>query len=84
MTTGCAPDAMRVLDLATFIAASFRGTLLAELGADVIKVEQPGARDSLRELGEQVKGRALFWAQEARGRRSITCNSRRQAPSSAW
>ena len=50
--------------------------MLAEYGADVIKVEQPGSGDSLRELGYKAKGRALFWALEARGRRSITLNLR--------
>jgi crotonobetainyl-CoA:carnitine CoA-transferase CaiB-like acyl-CoA transferase len=67
---------LRVLDLATFIAGPFVGGLLAEYGADVVKVEQPGAGDSLRELGHKAKGRALFWALEARGRRSITLNLR--------
>ena len=65
-----------MLDLATFIAAPFCAGLLAELGADVIKVEQPGAGDPLRELGPKVRGQGLFWALEARGRRSITCNLR--------
>lgn len=69
-------DGLRVLDLATFIAAPFCASLLAEYGADVIKVEQPGAGDSMRELGNKVDGRALFWALEARGKRSITCNLR--------
>jgi crotonobetainyl-CoA:carnitine CoA-transferase CaiB-like acyl-CoA transferase len=69
-------EGLRVLDLATFIAAPFCASLLAEYGADVIKVEQPGAGDSMRELGNKVDGRALFWALEARGKRSITCNLR--------
>jgi crotonobetainyl-CoA:carnitine CoA-transferase CaiB-like acyl-CoA transferase len=69
-------EGLRVLDLATFVAGPFAAGLLAELGADVIKVEQPGTGDSLRELGEKANGRALFWALEARGRRSITCNLR--------
>jgi succinyl-CoA:(S)-malate CoA-transferase subunit A/succinyl-CoA:(S)-malate CoA-transferase subunit B len=69
-------EGVRVLDLATFIAAPFCAGLLGELGADVIKVEQPGAGDPLRELGQKVKGQALFWALEARNRRSITCNLR--------
>ena len=67
---------VRVLDLATFIAGPFCGGQLAEYGADVVKVEQPGVGDSLRELGHKAKGRALFWALEARGRRSITLNLR--------
>ncbi|MGE3267339.1 MAG: CaiB/BaiF CoA transferase family protein [Chloroflexota bacterium] len=69
-------NGLRVLDLATFIAGPFCGGLLAEYGADVIKVEQPGVGDSLRELGQKAKGRGLFWALEARGRRSITLNLR--------
>jgi crotonobetainyl-CoA:carnitine CoA-transferase CaiB-like acyl-CoA transferase len=69
-------EGVRILDLATFIAAPFCAGLLAELGADVIKVEQPGAGDPLRELGTKVDGQALFWSLEARGRRSITCNLR--------
>ena len=69
-------DGVRVLDLATFIAAPFCAGLLGELGADVIKVEQPGAGDPLRELGPKVRGQGLFWALEARNRRSITCNLR--------
>src|SRR5918911_2494533 len=79
MADGVVPGALegvRVLDIATFIAAPFCAGLLAELGADVIKVEQPGAGDPLRELGTKVKGQGLFWALEARGRRSITCNLR--------
>src|SRR6476469_3032948 len=69
-------DGVRVLDLATFIAAPFCAGLLAEFGADVIKVEQPGAGDPLRELGTKVEGQGLFWALEARNRRSVTCNLR--------
>jgi crotonobetainyl-CoA:carnitine CoA-transferase CaiB-like acyl-CoA transferase len=69
-------DGLRVLDLATFIAGPFCGGLLAEYGADVVKVEQPGSGDALRELGHKANDRALFWALEARGRRSITLNLR--------
>lgn len=67
---------VRVLDMATFIAGPFCAGLLAEFGADVIKIEQPVVGDSLRELGEKVNDRGLFWALEARGRRSVTCNLR--------
>src|SRR4051794_18290460 len=69
-------DGLRVLDFATFIAAPFCAGLLAEYGADVVKVEQPGVGDALRELGLKAKGRALFWVLEARGRRSISLNLR--------
>lgn len=69
-------EGLRVLDFATFIAAPFCAGLLAEYGADVVKVEQPGIGDALRELGPKANGRTLFWALEARGRRSISLNLR--------
>ena len=67
---------LRILDLSTFIAGPFAAGLLAELGAHVTKVEQPGAGDPIRELGTKKNGRALFWTLEGRGRRSITLNLR--------
>ena len=73
---------LRVLDLSTFIAGPFAATLLAEMGADVIKVEQPNLGDPIRELGTKFhnqatgQSRALFWSLEGRGRRSVTLNLR--------
>ena len=68
---------VRVLDLGTRIAAPFCAGLLGELGADVIKIEQPGTGDFLRELGPFVDGHSLYWAVEGRGRRSVTLDLRR-------
>ena len=67
-----------VLDLATFLAAPLCATLLGEFGAEVIKVEQPGAGDDLRRLGRAAgAGKASYWwLVEARNKRSITCNLR--------
>jgi len=44
-------DSIRVLDLATYLAAPVCATLLGEFGAEVIKVEQPRVGDDLRRLG---------------------------------
>lgn len=63
---------IRVLDLGTRIGAPFAATLLAELGADVIKVEQPGSGDFLRTIPPLADGVSLWWAVEGRGKRSIT------------
>lgn len=66
-----------VLDLATFVAAPFCCTLLGEFGAEVIKVEQPGAGDDLRRLGRPARpGLSYWWLVEARNKKSITCNLR--------
>jgi crotonobetainyl-CoA:carnitine CoA-transferase CaiB-like acyl-CoA transferase len=67
---------LRVLDLGTFIAAPFCGTILAEFGAEVIKIEVPGTGDSLRTLGEERSGIPLFWLQESRNKHAVTCNLR--------
>jgi crotonobetainyl-CoA:carnitine CoA-transferase CaiB-like acyl-CoA transferase len=62
----------RVLDLGTRIGAPFAATLLGELGADVIKVEQPGTGDFLRTIPPFEEDVSLFWAVEGRGKRSVT------------
>ena len=75
---GDALSGIRVLDLATFIAAPFAATMMAEFGADVIKVEMPGRGDPCRQLGEKHNGVGLIWAQENRNKRGITCDLRQE------
>ena len=71
---------LRVLDLGTRIAAPFCAGLLGEQGAEVIKIEQPGTGDPLRQLGPFVEtdgGRySLYWSVEGRGRKSVTVDLR--------
>ena len=74
--TGSPLDGLRVIDLGTRIAAPFAAGMLAELGADVIKVEDPGGGDMLRTLGLFAAGRSLFFGVEDRSRRNVTCNLR--------
>jgi crotonobetainyl-CoA:carnitine CoA-transferase CaiB-like acyl-CoA transferase len=67
---------LKVLDLGTFVAAPFCATMLAEFGAEVIKIEAPGTGDSLRTLGVEHEGVPLFWLQESRNKHAVTCNLR--------
>ncbi len=69
-------DGVRVLDLATFLAAPFTAAILAEFGAEVIKVEQPGAGDPMRQFGTatEIPDSSLTWLSEARNKHSITLN----------
>lgn len=65
---------IRVLDVATFIAAPYAASILSEFGAEVIKVEQPGSGDPFRRFGTP-SGRpdsTLAWLSEARNKRSLT------------
>jgi crotonobetainyl-CoA:carnitine CoA-transferase CaiB-like acyl-CoA transferase len=68
---------IRVLDVATFLAAPFCGTTLADFGAEVIKIEQPGSGDSLRRFGTMTDcGDTYMWLSEARNKKSITLDLR--------
>ena len=73
-------EGVRVLDLGTRIAAPFCAGLLGEQGAEVIKIEQPGTGDFMREIGPFVDTgegpHSLFWAVEGRGRKSVTLDLR--------
>jgi crotonobetainyl-CoA:carnitine CoA-transferase CaiB-like acyl-CoA transferase len=72
------PDVLanvRVLDLATFIAAPFCGTILGDFGAEVIKIEHPSEGDSLRRFGtDSGCGDTLVWLSESRNKKSVTLN----------
>ena len=70
-------EGLRILDVGTRIAAPFAATLLADFGAEVIKVELPGSGDFLRTIGPFVDGHSLFWAVEGRNRKSVTLDLRK-------
>jgi formyl-CoA transferase len=63
---------IRVLDIGTMAAGPVAATLLADFGADVIKIEQPGGGDPLRHIGPMVDGEGLWWNVEGRNKRSVT------------
>lgn len=74
-------EGLRVVDVGTRIGAPFCAGLLGEWGAEVIKVEQPGAGDFMRGIGPFAESPgggeySLFWAVEGRGRKSVTCDLR--------
>jgi formyl-CoA transferase len=67
---------LRVLDIATMIAAPFSAALLADCGAEVIKVELPGQGDALRNVAPMAEGRSLYWSVLGRNKCSITLDLR--------
>ena len=64
---------LRVLEIGHFIAAPFCTRLLADLGADVIKIEPPGG-DPVRQWGQQLDGVSPWWSLHGRNKRCITVN----------
>lgn len=70
---------VRLLELGSLLAGPFAGQLLADLGAEVVKVEAPDRLDPMREWGqEHFRGRSLWWPVVARNKRLITLNLREQ------
>ncbi len=68
---------LRVIEMGQLLAGPFCGQLLADFGAEVIKFEQPGVGDPLREWGrEKPHGKSLWWPVVARNKKSVTLNLR--------
>ena len=63
---------VRVVDLTRILAGPFCSMLLADMGAEVIKIEPPGEGDPVRRQGVQVEGLSWYFAQFNRNKRSIT------------
>lgn len=68
---------LRVLDIATIIAAPFSATLMADLGADVVKLELPGVGDGMRGFPPFRDGKSLWWKATNRGKRFGTLDLRK-------
>lgn len=68
---------IRVIEMGQLLAGPFCGQLLADFGAEVIKIEQPGEGDPMREWGrEKPYGKSLWWPVVARNKKSLTLNLR--------
>jgi crotonobetainyl-CoA:carnitine CoA-transferase CaiB-like acyl-CoA transferase len=68
---------IRVLELGSFVAGPFAGQLLADLGAEVVKVESPEPGDPMRRWGVLVDGRSVWWSALARNKRLVAVDLRR-------
>ncbi|MDP7586453.1 MAG: CoA transferase [SAR202 cluster bacterium] len=75
MTTAQGPLAgLKVLDLSIIVAGGTASSLLADFGAEVVKVERPGSGDPLRNWGPFANGVSLWWKVHSRNKKSITLN----------
>jgi formyl-CoA transferase len=69
---------LRVLELGTLLAGPFSGRLLADFGAEVIKIEPPEKSDPMRNWGKEKEGTGLWWPIQSRNKKSITLNLREE------
>lgn len=77
---GQAPlQGIKVIEMGTLIAAPFAARLMAEFGADVIKIESPQGGDPLRQWRKLHNGTSLWWYVQARNKKSITVNLKKEA-----
>ena len=63
---------IKVIELGTLIAGPFCARLLAEFGAEVIKIEPPQGGDPLRNWRKLYQGKSLWWYAQARNKKSVT------------
>jgi len=72
-------EGVRVVEMGSLLAGPFCGQLLADFGAEIIKVEPPGKGDPMRVWGRHRKeGRTLWWPIIARNKKSVTLNLREE------
>ena len=67
-------DGIKVLELGQLIAGPFATKMLAEFGAEVIKIEPPGTGDPLRKWRLLHEGTSVWWASQSRNKKSVTLN----------
>ncbi len=65
---------LRIVELGHFVAAPFCTRVLADLGAEIIKVETPGRGDPVRTWGKMINGKSLWWSVHGRNKKSVTLN----------
>ena len=65
---------IKVVEMGQLLAGPFCGQLLGDMGADVVKIEPPGAGDPMRNWGQGDE--KVHWEVIARNKRSVTCNLR--------
>ncbi|WP_257984384.1 CaiB/BaiF CoA transferase family protein [Neobacillus cucumis] len=71
-------EGLRVLEMGQLIAGPFASRLLAEFGADVIKVESPTTGDPIRTWRIVENGTSLWWYVQSRNKKSITVDLRQE------
>src|SRR3954464_6735533 len=70
---------LRAIEFGQLLAGPYVGTLLSDFGADVVKIEAPGAGDAMRDWGRlRHNDHSLWWSVLARNKSSVTLNLREE------
>src|SRR4029450_13557297 len=76
LPTPSALEGVRVIEMGQLIAGPFAGKTLGEFGAEVIKIEPPGAGDPLRNWRLVKEGTSVWWQVSSRTKRSLALDLR--------
>jgi crotonobetainyl-CoA:carnitine CoA-transferase CaiB-like acyl-CoA transferase len=68
---------IRIVEMGHAVAGPMAAGFLADFGADVVKIEQPGSGDSLRRMGPKVDGVGIWWSVSGRNKRSVAVDFQR-------
>ena len=71
-------DGIRILDLSLFLPGPTVTQMMADHGADVIKIESVGQGEPTRSIGQRREGRSVYFDCTQRGKRSVTLNLERR------
>ena len=72
---------VKVLELGSLIAGPYAASILAQFGAEVIKIEPPGDGDPLRKWRKLHDGTSLWWYSQSRNKKSVTLEPSRNGVS---
>ena len=67
-------NGVRVIEMGSLIAGPYAGAVLAQFGAEVIKIEPPGIGDPLRKWRKMDGDTSLWWYSQSRNKKSLTLN----------
>ena len=80
MTTSTKPlTGLKIIELGSLIAGPFAARIMAEFGAEVIKIESPDGGDPLRKWRKLYQGTSLWWYLQSRNKKSVTVNLKHPA-----
>lgn len=71
-------EGIKILDLTRVLAGPYATMILADLGADVVKVEMPKIGDDSRYFGPHIKGESAYFMSINRNKRSMTLNLKKE------
>src|SRR5215475_11313905 len=74
---------LRVIEVSSFVAAPLGGMTLAQLGAEVIRIDPPGGAPDTTRWPLSPDGKSLYWAGLNKGKRSVTLDLRSAAGQAA-